>query len=107
MEFVFQAMLKKINLQKPKLITPTRTRKLLATMLQLLDMNDSKDVHFAWYRKEDANLELTKVAKVLLAIDNGEELKSKSIKNLLETLLGANIFINIKIRNCLLYLETN
>ena len=91
MEFVFQAMLKKISLQKPKLITPTRTRKLLATMLQLLVMNDSelswltnhightKDVHFAWYQKEDANSELTKVAKVLLAI----ELKSKSIKNLL------------------------
>lgn len=58
-----QAITKKItNLQKPTLITPTRTRKLLATMLQLLDMTDAeltwvtnhfghtKNVHFAWYR---------------------------------------------------------
>ena len=59
-----QEITKQIDgLQEPKLITPTRTRKFLATMLQLLDLNDgemnwvtshmghTKNVHFAWYRK--------------------------------------------------------
>ena len=80
------------NLTSPQLITPTRTRKFLATMLQLLDMNDaeltwmtnhmghSKDVHLSWYRKEDATVELTKVAKVLCAVDCGEDLANKKIE---------------------------
>ena len=91
-----QAITKNIsNLEKPRLITPTRTRKLLATMLQLLYMNDAeltwptnhfghtKDVHMAWYRKEDANVELTKLAKVLMAVDTGKNVKNKKIDNLL------------------------
>ncbi|XP_065642704.1 uncharacterized protein LOC136074327 [Hydra vulgaris] len=84
------------NLQKPRLITPTRTRKLLATMMQLLDMNDAeltwltnhfghtKDVHMNWYRKEDATIELTKVAKVLVAIDDGKSVKNKKIDDVLK-----------------------
>ena len=72
------------NLKKPKLLTPTRTRKFLAPLLQLMEMNDAeltwltnhfehtKDVHFQWYRKEDATLELVKVAKVLVAVDDGQ-----------------------------------
>lgn len=91
-----QAITKQISgLVKPQLITPTRTRKLLATMLQVLDMTEaevtwvtnhmghSKDVHFAWYRKEDATIELTKMAKVLTAVDQGESLKSKKIDDIL------------------------
>jgi len=54
------------GLKSPQLLTPTRTRKYLATLLQLLDMNEaeltwmtnhmghSKDVHMQWYRKEDS-----------------------------------------------------
>lgn len=84
------------NLEKPKLITPTRTRKLLATILQLLDMNDAelswltshkghtKDVHFNWYRKENSHIELTKVAKVLTAIDEGKSVKNKKIDRVLD-----------------------
>ena len=65
------------NLEKPHLITPTRTRTFLATMLQLLDMTDaeltwitnhfghSRDVHFVWYRKEESTVELTKMARKL------------------------------------------
>ena len=87
-----QGITKRINnLKKPKLLTPTRTRKFLATLLQLMDMNDAeltwltnhfghtKDVHFQWYRKEDATLELTKVAKVLMAVDDGQSVKNKMI----------------------------
>ena len=80
-----------VSLEKPKLITPTRTRKYLATMLQLLDMNDaeltwltnhfghSKDVHHQWYRQEESTIELTKVARVLCAVDEGKTIKNKKI----------------------------
>nr|XP_047141170.1 uncharacterized protein LOC105850134 [Hydra vulgaris] len=83
---------KKLNLSKPKLITPTRTRKYYSTILQLLDINNAellwltnhightKDVHQNWYRREDSTNELTKVAKVLLAMDNGE-LRQTGISN--------------------------
>ena len=65
-----------------------------ATVLQLLDMNDAeltwmtnhmghtKDVRMNWYRKEDSTLELTKVAKVLHAVDRGDDLKNKKIDDL-------------------------
>nr|XP_047140779.1 uncharacterized protein LOC124815926 [Hydra vulgaris] len=88
------------NLQQPRLITPTRTRKLLATMMQLLDMNNAeltwltnhfghtKDVHMNWYRKEDATIELTKVAKVLVAIDDGKSFKNKKIDEVLDESIG-------------------
>ena len=82
------------GLQKPKLITPTRTRKFMSTVLQLLDMSDAelswvtnhfghtKGVHFQWYRKEDATVELTKMARVLTAVDDGETIQNKKIDNL-------------------------
>ena len=64
-------------------------------MMQLLDMTDaeltwltnhmghSKNVHFAWYRREDTTIELTKVAKVLSAIDEGEDIANKKIDALI------------------------
>ena len=45
-------------------------------------MEHTKDVQIAWYRKEDATIELTKVAKVLSAIDEGEDLINKNIDSL-------------------------
>ena len=78
------------ELKKAQLLRLTRTRKFLATVLQLLDLNEveftwitnqlghTKDVHKGWYQKEDTTVELTKVAKVLAAIDAGE---SRSIQN--------------------------
>ena len=97
-----QSISKKINLKKPKLITLTRTRKYLSTILQLLDMSKSeltwvtnhfghtKDIHRNWYRKEDATIELTKIAKVLLAVDSDESrnMQSKRIDDLLKELPG-------------------
>ena len=85
-----QGLTKKMNLRKPNLLTPTRTQKFLATVLQLLDLSEAeltwitnhlghtKDVHKGWYRKEDATIELTKVATVLVATDAGE---TRSIQN--------------------------
>ena len=90
-----QAIAKQIDLKKPKLATPTRTRKWLATIMQLLDLSNgeltwltnhmkhTKDMHMAWYRKEHATIELTKVAKVLSAIDEGEDLGNKNIDSLM------------------------
>ena len=59
-----QGITKQISgLKEPKLITPTRTRKFLSTLLQLMDMTDAeltwvtnhlghtKNTHLAWYRK--------------------------------------------------------
>ncbi|XP_066923621.1 uncharacterized protein [Clytia hemisphaerica] len=83
------------RLTSPKLLTPTRTRKFLATILQLMQLNDAelgwmtthmghtKDVHLGFYRQEDSTIELTKVAKVLCAVDQGAELKNKKIDDLL------------------------
>ena len=39
----------------------------------------TKHVNFQWYRKEDATLELTKVAKVLMAVDDGQSVKNEMI----------------------------
>ena len=85
-----QGITKNIQLINPKLLTPTRTRKYLSTILQLLDMTESeltwvtnhlghtKDIHKGWYRQEDSTIELTKIAKVLVAIDNGD---SRNVQN--------------------------
>lgn len=89
-------------MEKPKLITPTRTRKHLATTLQLMDMNEaeltwvtnhfghSKDVHYQWYRQEDATIELTKIAKVLCAVDDGKSVKNKQIDEVNEEFTNEN-----------------
>ena len=88
-----QIITKKIqNLEKPQLITLTRTTKFLATVLQLLDMSDveltwlghTKYVHFAWYRREDSTVELTKVARVLMAVDEGKNIKNKKTDDALK-----------------------
>ena len=90
-----QAIAKQIDLKKPKLVTSTRTTKWLATIMQLLHLSNgeltwltnhmehTKDVQIAWYRKEDATIELTKVAKVLSAIDEGEDVGNKNIDSLM------------------------
>ena len=43
----------------------------------------TKDVHIAQYCKEDAIIELTKAAKVLSPIDEGEDLSNKNIDSLM------------------------
>lgn len=92
-----QSIAKKLPLSKPSLLTPTRTRKFLATTLQLLDLTDAeitwvtnhmghtRNVHFSWYRQEESTIELTKIAKLLLAVDSNESLKNKKIDDLCNT----------------------
>ena len=91
-----------IKLEKPQLLTPTRQRKNLCTMMQLLDMTDaemswltdhmghSKNVHLTWYRQEESTVELTKVAKVLLSLDQGQDIKNKKI-NALKPNVDSNV----------------
>ena len=71
------------SLYKPELMISTRIRKELATTLQLLDMTDAEltwvsnhlghsvNVHKQWYPQEESTVELTKVAKILIAKDDG------------------------------------
>lgn len=90
----------KASLSKPQLITSTRIRKELATTLQLLDMKESEltwvtnhlghsvNVHKQWYRQEESTMELTKVARVLMAKDDGINFKNKKMDDLGEPVGG-------------------
>ena len=65
----------------------------MATVLQLLDMNEAElswatdhlghtaDVHKTWYRQEPSTVELKCVAKLLLAKDRGETFQDKKMKD--------------------------
>lgn len=91
-----QQIVKNIDMEKPKLVTPTRTRKHVACMMQLLDMTEGEltwltshmghtnNIHKNWYRKEDSTIELTKVARTLMSVDshNREHLQNKKIDEL-------------------------
>ena len=93
----------KASLAKPELITSTRIRKELATTLQLLDMNEveltwvsnhlghSVHVHKQWYRQEESTVELTKVAKVLIAKDDGVNFLNKRMADITERTEGKNL----------------
>ena len=81
--------------EQKRLLTPSRTRIFLATMLQVLhlskkDLEDicthmahSQDVHRKSYRQENSTTELTKIATVLTALSNSIDIKNKSINELL------------------------
>ena len=45
----------------------------------------SKDVHFAWYRKEESTVELTEMAKLLVAVDKDKKVKKQKIDDVLNT----------------------
>ena len=53
-------------------------------------MGHTKDVHFNWYRKEDATIELSKIAKVLTAVNEGKSLKNKKIDDVLSEVDNAD-----------------
>ena len=99
----------KANLKKPHLVTSTKIRKHMATVLQLLDMNNveiewvtehlghTQDVHKTWYRQEASTVELTKVAKILIAKDVGVEFTNKKMKD-----LTGNIFFYLWLLDCII-----
>lgn len=93
----------KIQLQKPELVTSTKLRKYVATVSQIFNLDERQvdwlarhlghdlNVHRNYYRLHESALELTKVSKILLAVDQGivHKLQGKNIDDL--TLEG-NIF---------------
>ena len=96
----------KASLSKPELISSTRIRKELATTLQLLDMNEAEltwvsnhlghsvNVHRQWYRQEESTMELTKVARVLMAKDDGVNFHNKKMKDLTAPTTGDLILLS-------------
>ena len=92
---------KKSKSQKTQIYYTGEDKKVSSTILQLLDMSESELTwvtnHFGhtkdqrnWYRREDATIELTKIAKVLLAVNSDESrnVQSKRIDDLLKEVPG-------------------
>lgn len=73
-----------IYLENPSLITGTKLRKYIATVCQLFNMSENEydwlarhlghdiRVHREFYRMHESAIELTKVSRLLLAVDQGE-----------------------------------
>ena len=71
-------ILTKCNLQRPEGFKSTKLRKYVATVSQIIDLNKNElewlahvSVHRQYYRLQDSTLELAKVSKLLLAVDEG------------------------------------
>ncbi|XP_057297398.1 calponin homology domain-containing protein DDB_G0272472-like [Hydractinia symbiolongicarpus] len=91
---VVNSIAAKAHLKNPKLITSTKIRKQMATVLQLLDMTPDElecvtehlghtaDVQKTWYRQKVSTIELTKVVTLLMAKDKGVNFKNKRMKDL-------------------------
>ena len=48
-------------------------------------MGHTKDTHFVWYRKESSTIELTKIGRILTAVDEGKHVKKKTIDDLMNS----------------------
>nr|XP_023028017.1 uncharacterized protein LOC111516064 [Leptinotarsa decemlineata] len=71
------------DLQSPELITSTKLRKYVATVVQVFDLKESESdwlarhlghdirIHRDFYRLHESAVELTKVSRILLAVDSG------------------------------------
>ena len=74
----------KISLKHPELITSTRLRKYIATVSQVMDLDEKEldwlarhmghdiRIHREFYRLHHSTIELTKVGKLLTAVDQGK-----------------------------------
>eukprot|EP00795_Rhopilema_esculentum_P013171 gene13171-3969_t len=81
------AVVKSCQLKNPSAIKSTQLRKYVATVSQIIDLNSSEldwlarhmghdiSVHREYYRLHDSTLELAKVSKLLLAVDEGNSSK--------------------------------
>ena len=86
------AAVKLCSLKKPSAIRSTKLRKYVATVSQIIDLQPSElewlashmghdiSVHREYYRLHDSTLELSKVSRLLLAIDEGSASKWKGKK---------------------------
>lgn len=81
------AVVKQCKLENPSAIKSTQLRKYVATVSQIIDLNEGElewlarhmghdlAVHREYYRLHDSTLELAKVSKLLLAVDEGQASK--------------------------------
>ena len=81
---LFSAALKRCpGLQFPEAVQRNKLRKYIATVFQIVDLRDNElewlsrhlghdiNVHRKYYRLQEHTLELAKISKLLLAVDNG------------------------------------
>ncbi|KAL7639111.1 UNVERIFIED_CONTAM: hypothetical protein RMT77_010645 [Armadillidium vulgare] len=74
---------KHCDLKQPELLTSTRLRKYVATVSQIMNLKENEmdwlashlghdiNIHRHFYRLQDSTIELTKISKLLIAIDEG------------------------------------
>ena len=93
---VIRQACKMVNLQNPDVITSTNLRKYVATVSQLVDMDQNElgwlathlghDVHIhkEFYRMQESTLEMAVVGNLLMAIDEGRahEFKGKNLRDI-------------------------
>ena len=92
-----------INLKQGHLVTSTNMRKYVATISQLVDMNETEmgwlakhlghdlQIHKDFYRMQDSTLEMAVVGNLLMAIDEGRAHKFKG-RNLRDITLDGKVF---------------
>lgn len=81
-----------LQLENPAAIKSTKLRKYVATVSQIIDLSESElewlarhmghdlSVHREYYRLHDSTLELSKVSRLLLAVDEGNAAKFQGKK---------------------------
>ena len=94
---------KMINLKQKHLVTSTNMRKYVATISQLVDMNQTEmgwlakhlghdlQIHKDFYRMQDSTLEMAVVGNLLMAIDEGRAHNFKG-RNLRDITLDGKVF---------------
>lgn len=92
-----------INLKQGHLVTSTNMRKYVATISQLVDMNETEmgwlakhlghdlQIHKDFYRMQDSTLEMAVVGNLLMAIDEGRAHNFKG-RNLRDITLDGKVF---------------
>ncbi len=85
-----------VDLQHPDVITSTNLRKYVATVSQLIDMNQNElgwlathlghdiQIHKQFYRMQESTLEMAVVGNLLMAIDEGRahQFKGKNLRDI-------------------------
>lgn len=81
------ALVNRCQLKNPSAVKSTQLRKYVATVSQIIDLKESElewlarhmghdlSVHREYYRLHDSTLELSKVSRLLLAVDEGNSSK--------------------------------
>nr|CAI5821174.1 unnamed protein product [Callosobruchus analis] len=76
-----------VSLKRPESITSTKLRKYIATVVQVFDLKENEadwlarhlghdiQIHRDFYRLHESAVELTKVSRILLAVDSGQSTK--------------------------------